>query len=70
MTGDFPPNTALFDLINILAPDQLSSLHNPAIMYMRQEVVGLNALKEKSLRQLGLIKGRAVLQLLDKMEAT
>lgn len=70
MTGDFSPNTALFDLINILAPDQLSSLHNPAIMYMRQEVVGLNALKEKSLRQLGLIKGRAVLQLLDKMEAT
>lgn len=35
-------------------------------MYMRQEVVGENALREKTLRQLGLIRGRAILRLLNK----
>ncbi|CAH0729773.1 unnamed protein product, partial [Brenthis ino] len=70
MTGDFSPNTSLYDLIISLAPNELRSLNNPTIMYMRQEVVGVDALKGKSLRQLGLIKGRAILRLLDKTEAT
>lgn len=70
MTGDFSPNTSLYDLIISLAPNELPSLNNPTILYMRQEVVGVDALKEKSLRHLGLIKGRAILRLLDKAEAT
>ena len=49
-----------------LAPGALNSLEHPTILYMRQEVVGENALREKTLRQLGLIKGRAILRLLDK----
>ncbi|XP_046968534.1 tether containing UBX domain for GLUT4 [Vanessa cardui] len=68
MTGDFTPNTSLYDLIMSLAPNELPNLHNPTISYMRQEVTGVNALKEKSLRQLGLIAGRAILRLLDKTE--
>ncbi|XP_050351669.1 tether containing UBX domain for GLUT4 [Nymphalis io] len=67
-TGDFTPNTKLYDLIMSLAPNELPHLQNPTISYMRQEVTGVNALKEKSLRQLGLITGRAILRLLDKTE--
>ncbi|XP_021181445.3 tether containing UBX domain for GLUT4 [Helicoverpa armigera] len=65
-TADFAPNTALYDLIISLAPGELNSLDQPTILYMRQEVVGEPALKEKTLRQLGLIKGRAILRLLNK----
>ncbi|XP_072947378.1 tether containing UBX domain for GLUT4 [Epargyreus clarus] len=67
-TGDFPSKTTLFDLISSLAPNQLEALKNPTIMYMRQEVIGIAALKEKTLRQLGLLTGRAILRLLDKAE--
>lgn len=65
-TADFSPNTSLYDLVISLAPGELNSLEHPTIMYMRQEVVGENALREKTLRQLGLIRGRAILRLLNK----
>ncbi|XP_052741641.1 tether containing UBX domain for GLUT4 isoform X2 [Bicyclus anynana] len=64
--GDFTPNTSLYDLIMSLAPSELTSLENPTILYMRQEVTGISALKEKTLRKIGLIAGRAILRLLDK----
>ncbi|KAI8426239.1 hypothetical protein MSG28_005153 [Choristoneura fumiferana] len=67
-TGEFPPNTSLFELANTLAPAELSSLTHPTILYMRQEVTGELALRNKTLRQLGLIGGRAVLRLLNKAE--
>lgn len=55
-------------MIMQLAPNELGSLLNPCILYMRQEVVGVDALKLKSLRHLGLIKGKAILRLLNKLE--
>ncbi|XP_026730511.1 tether containing UBX domain for GLUT4 isoform X2 [Trichoplusia ni] len=67
-TADFPPNTSLYDLIVSLAPGEFNSLQQPTISYMRQEVVGQSALQGKTLRQLGLIKGRAILRLLNKQE--
>lgn len=67
-TADFPPNTSLYDLVTSLAPSEYSSLPHPTILYMRQEVVGETALRNKTLRQLGLISGRAVLRLLNKSE--
>ncbi|KAJ0178277.1 hypothetical protein K1T71_006100 [Dendrolimus kikuchii] len=66
--ADFAPNITLYDIITSLAPSELSSLQHPTILYMRQEVTGVNALREKTLRQLGLIKGRAILRLLNKAE--
>lgn len=65
-TADFAPNTSLYDLVISLAPGAMNLLEHPTILYMRQEVVGEDALREKTLRQLGLIKGRAILRLLDK----
>ncbi|KAJ8716097.1 hypothetical protein PYW08_013382 [Mythimna loreyi] len=65
-TADFAPNTSLYDLITSLAPGELNSLDLPTVLYMRQEVVGETALREKTLRQLGLIRGRAILRLLNK----
>ncbi|KAM3966275.1 tether containing UBX domain for GLUT4 isoform 1-T2 [Aphomia sociella] len=67
-TADFPPNTSLYDLISSLAPTEFSSLQQPTILYMRQEVVGESALRIKTLRQLGLLGGRAILRLLSKAE--
>ncbi|XP_045515955.1 tether containing UBX domain for GLUT4 [Pieris brassicae] len=67
-TAEFSPHTSLYDLIISLAANELPTMKNPTIMYMRQEVIGISALKEKSLRQLGLITGRAILRLMDKTE--
>ncbi|XP_047504565.1 tether containing UBX domain for GLUT4 [Pieris napi] len=67
-TAEFSPHTSLYDLIISLAANELPTMKNPTIMYMRQEVIGILALKEKSLRQLGLITGRAILRLMDKTE--
>ncbi|CAK1556271.1 unnamed protein product [Leptosia nina] len=67
-TAEFSPQTSLYDLVMSLASNELTMLKNPTIMYMRQEVTGVLALKQKTLRHLGLIAGRAVLRLLDKTE--
>lgn len=67
-TADFSPTTTLYDLVISLAPSELGLIKQPTILYMRQEVVGESALREKTLRQLGLIKGRAILRLLNKQE--
>ncbi|KAL4707690.1 hypothetical protein ACJJTC_014871 [Scirpophaga incertulas] len=67
-TADFPPSTSLYDLTCRLASKELKSLTHPTILYMRQEVVGEVAMKETTLRQLGLIGGRAILRLLNKAE--
>lgn len=66
--ADFPPSTSIFDIVTSMAAAELSSIVNPAILYMRQEVIGVSAMKEKTLRQLGLIGGRAVLRLLNKAD--
>ncbi|KAG6462699.1 tether containing UBX domain for GLUT4 isoform X2 [Manduca sexta] len=65
--GEFTPNTTLHDMITSLAPEEISMLEQPSILYMRQEVTGISALKQKTLRQLGLIKGKAILRLLNKV---
>ncbi|XP_047993433.1 tether containing UBX domain for GLUT4 [Leguminivora glycinivorella] len=67
-TADFAPNTSLFDLVNSMAPEELKTLTHPTVLYMRHEITGVPALKEKTLRQLGLIGGRAILRLLNKAE--
>ncbi|CAB3251643.1 unnamed protein product [Arctia plantaginis] len=67
-TADFSPTTTLYDLVISLAPSEIGLIQQPTILYMRQEVVGESALKGKTLRQLGLIKGRAILRLLNKQE--
>ncbi|XP_014368869.2 tether containing UBX domain for GLUT4 [Papilio machaon] len=67
--GDFSPSTTLYDMALKLAPEKLESLETPSILYMRQEVTGIDALKDKTLRHLGLITGRAILRLLNKTEA-
>lgn len=67
-TADFPPTTTLYDLVNTLAPVEVGAIQQPTILYMRQEVVGETALRHKTLRQLGLIQGRAILRLMNKEE--
>ncbi|XP_063828194.1 tether containing UBX domain for GLUT4 [Ostrinia nubilalis] len=67
-TADFSPNTSLFELITTLAPTEFKTLRQPTILYMRQEVIGESALRGKTLRQLGLMSGRAILRLLNKAE--
>ncbi|XP_053606325.1 tether containing UBX domain for GLUT4 [Plodia interpunctella] len=67
-TADYCPNTSLHDLLTSLAPSEYTSLNNPTILYMRQEVIGEPALRQKTLKHLGLISGRAILRLLNKDE--
>ncbi|XP_013190543.2 tether containing UBX domain for GLUT4 [Amyelois transitella] len=67
-TADYCPNISLHDLLTSLAPNEYTSFNNPTILYMRQEVTGEPALRQKTLRHLGLISGRAILRLLNKDE--
>lgn len=66
--ADFLPSVSLYDIASSLAPKELEVYQNPTMLYMRHEIVGVSAMKDKTLRQLGLLGGRAVLRLLNKSE--
>lgn len=65
-TGEFPPSTSLYEVVSTLAEAELTNIEHPMVMYMRQEIFGIEAIKEKTLKQIGLLSGRAILKLLNK----
>ncbi|GBP19847.1 Tether containing UBX domain for GLUT4 [Eumeta japonica] len=65
-TAEFSPTVSIYEILIILAPEEMKVFEHPTVIYMRQEIQGLKALQEKTLRQLGLISGRAILRLLNK----
>lgn len=65
---DFVPSTSVWDVVEQCLntkPDKTNSKENevPVCIYMRQKLVG-NALRETTLRGLGLTKGSAIIRLL------
>jgi len=49
-------------LINMFSFERSSSEDVPSINYMRQKIVGTDALASTSLQKLGIIKGNALLR--------
>lgn len=67
LTGDFTPSDTLYQVVNTLCPEQLDEHSDDiVIIYMRNEVIGVEALRSTSLRSLGLTGGRAMLRLMHR----
>ncbi|KAL5277807.1 ASPSCR1 family protein [Megaselia abdita] len=60
-----PPSIVLIDALKKLCPQQLSSMKNPVIVYMRTEFYGRD-LEDKTLKDIGINQGRSLFRLLDK----
>ncbi|XP_063241313.1 tether containing UBX domain for GLUT4 isoform X2 [Bacillus rossius redtenbacheri] len=64
-TGTFLPSDNLWTVVTKLCPEEeerSGKESNPVVIYMRQEVSGVEALKGMTLRNLGLTSGRAMLR--------
>lgn len=66
LNGDFLPKCSLKDVISNLCPSETGAVENPAIIYMRKEITGLEELNKTTLKDLGLTSGRALLRFLNR----
>ncbi|KAJ8876999.1 hypothetical protein PR048_021451 [Dryococelus australis] len=65
LTGTFLPSDTLWTVVMKLCPeeeDKSAKGDNPVVIYMRQEISGVEGLKGVTLRHLGLTGGRAMLR--------
>lgn len=53
----------LWEIIQILLKDKLSNYESPAIIYTRMEIIGKEQLQQKTLKDIGLVSGKALLRL-------
>ncbi|XP_046995086.1 tether containing UBX domain for GLUT4 [Schistocerca americana] len=64
--GSFVPTDNLWDIVQKLCPEGTDISSNPVVIYMRSEVVGVQKLRETTLRNLGITGGRAMLRLIQR----
>lgn len=64
--GNFLSSDSLWDVIKKLCPDELNPNLNTVIIYMRQEIYGIESLKNTNLKSLGITNGRAMLRLIHR----
>lgn len=69
LSGEFPSSQNLWEIIQILLKDKLSNYESPAIIYTRMEIIGKEQLQQKTLKDIGLVSGKALLRLLNKKES-
>lgn len=64
-TGEFPSDANLESILSSLYPRIIENDKDkvPVVVYMRREVVGMDAMRSTTLRSLGLTSGRALLRL-------
>lgn len=68
LSGEFSSNQNLWEIIQILLKDNSSNYESPAIIYTRMEIIGKEQLQQKTLKDIGLVSGKALLRLLNKKE--
>ncbi|GJQ70818.1 hypothetical protein Trydic_g745 [Trypoxylus dichotomus] len=66
LLGTFQPSDTIYEILSKLTPDELEPAKNSVIIYMRQEIYGINAFKSTDLKSLGLTSGRAILRLIHR----
>lgn len=66
LLGTFQPSNTIYEILSKLTPEELEPSKNSVIIYMRQEIYGLDAFKSTDLKSLGLTSGRAILRLIHK----
>lgn len=61
-----PEDNLLHVLHQLQGEVELQKYKNPVVLYMRQEIIGLEQLSKTNLKSLGILEGGALLRLLDK----
>ncbi|XP_060842110.1 tether containing UBX domain for GLUT4 [Rhopalosiphum padi] len=69
LSGEFPSSQNLWEIIQTLLKDKFSNYESPAIIYTRMEIIGKEQLQQKTLKDIGLVSGKALLRLLNKKES-
>ncbi|KAL7728685.1 hypothetical protein ACLKA6_004064 [Drosophila palustris] len=64
--GDFLPSSTVWHVVQELCMTQLEAYESPVIIYMRSEVIGVEQMKNTTLKSLGILEGRAMMRLIDK----
>lgn len=64
LEGTFKPSLTIFDIVDQLWPAH-SSVSNLVAIYMRTEIV-YEKMRDTSLKDLGLVSGRAILRLIQR----
>ncbi|XP_017073654.1 tether containing UBX domain for GLUT4 [Drosophila eugracilis] len=64
--ADFSPNDTVWLVVQKLCESQVKGYESPVIVYMRSEVIGLDEMRQTTLKSLGILEGRAMMRLIDK----
>jgi len=67
--GEFLSSQNLWEIIQVLLKENSSDYESPAIVYTRMEIIGKEQLQQKTLKDIGLVSGKALLRLLNKTES-
>lgn len=52
----------LWDVIESLLKDTINNYDSPTIIYTRMEIIGKEQLQQKTLKDIGLVSGKALLR--------
>jgi len=52
----------LWEIIQVLLKENSSDYESPAIVYTRMEIIGKEQLQQKTLKDIGLVSGKALLR--------
>ncbi|GLV45871.1 uncharacterized protein CBL_11668 [Carabus blaptoides fortunei] len=66
LTGNYVPNDTLLNILSQICPDEIKLETNPVVIYMRQEIIGTEAMQKTTLKLLGLNGGRAMVRLIHR----
>lgn len=69
LTGEFPSSQNLWEIVLTLLKDDFINYESPTIVYTRMEIIGKEQLQQKTLKDIGLVSGKALLRLLNKKES-
>lgn len=71
LMDEFNSNTTLYEILEKLCPEIVSNnqlINETVIVYMRTEINGSDSLKNTTLKSLGLLKGRAMLRIIQRKQ--
>ncbi|XP_050526439.1 tether containing UBX domain for GLUT4-like [Daktulosphaira vitifoliae] len=68
LSGEFTPDQNLWEVVQSILKDKVINYESPTIIYTRIEIIGKDKLQNKTLKDLGLINGKALLRFLNKKE--
>lgn len=56
------PSENLLEVVQTLLNDRFTNYESPAIIYTRMEIIGKDQLQQKTLKDIGLVGGKALLR--------